>query len=419
MSYPYGLFDPYLPKQALKIQDAPVERVEIISIKDAICFFEAVEKIIESKNASDLQLTLQLTDTTADGGRRSLESVIDLSLKGAHLPLRHSISDKAPRLDCFYFSKDWHNLQCEQNITINFIVFLLHLRLFQDGEERPKWVSEIPWCKELISVANTIEAYRRNLKHDYIAIDVAHGIEGEFGSIEKYKVIRQITLSLMRHCKYSKSAKNSAFIGTWLRALRNCITLENESAFADYFTIAYMWSYGPDASYPANFAFSAQELILAYKMNLLPKNDFIRVLLESCRQPSVAKALTQYDMQRTIAHDIPELHAIIEKLIDTVVEVECRTGPTDVSVIARGLSYISGVNNLARILRRYAKDGSRFVNNDTTNNSMGFHLLSICFPKKDDSLDDLNSILGHDTPDTDTLLNVIEIAPQWINLLPR
>ena len=113
---------------------------------------------------------------------------------------------------------------------------------------------------------------------------------------------------------------------------------------------------------------------------------------------------------------------IASEFIDNILNVELKRGDTE-TVFSKSISTISriyGMDRLIEILKALG-DGAieriTYYSYSTSKNDSLSHLLSVCYPTKDDNAEKLAKYMSESKIKNDRLIDVAMFAPQWIDII--
>lgn len=115
--------------------------------------------------------------------------------------------------------------------------------------------------------------------------------------------------------------------------------------------------------------------------------------------------------------------AIYQTVVDKILEVELKRGDTATlfSPIIHSISAVYGIETLSQILTALGKDTLDRSNytwsDDTSKKSCLSHLLRVCYPKKEDTLELLSKHLKDAGISQRRLIETSLFAPQWMDLI--
>lgn len=239
-----------------------------------------------------------------------------------------------PRLDDFPIAPVWRAMLAEVKTSPACLVFLVwtgnfyafNACQFTDG------VAWLDYAKNLVEDAKDFWQ-----KSPYQSINLGalnEAFMNEMPSEACYAVFRNLILALMT---LEPLPHNMNVTLTTLMSYLAHTTESNDANFSERFRIACEYQYGPNAKAPAMELIWPEDLVRAYRLGVLPENDFIRVFIAWARNhPNWFERFIDPRTREILLANAPGLAAIVDRIGARAMELEAKSGavPTKLSALA-------------------------------------------------------------------------------------
>lgn len=212
------------------------------------------------------------------------------------------------------------------------------------------------------------------------------------------------------------TAAESRMFGIW-RELIHKLKLSDED-FAQWFPCEYRVSHlsGRD------LMLSAEQYFRAWENGIISRDVLMEWLLKpEMEPPQKIRVLTgqrNYQWSRDFCQQHPRSQEIAGVLIDRMVSVEEKRGelPTQLTMHCLGIERLEGAGHFCRLLAALGKDnfvrGYEYSRN-TEKRAVLSRLLKRCYPAKDDTPEELATLLKATDISDRRLAEAVMYAPQW------
>lgn len=212
------------------------------------------------------------------------------------------------------------------------------------------------------------------------------------------------------------TAAESRMLGIW-RELIHKLKLRDED-FALWFPYEYRVAHltGRD------LMLSADHYFRAWENNIITRDVLMEWLLKpEAEPPQKIRVLTgqrKYQWSRDFCQQHPRAQEIADVVIDRMVSVEEKRGelPTPLTMHCLGIERLEGAGHFCRLLAALGKDnfvrGYEFSRN-TEKRAVLSRLLKRCYPAKDDTPEELSTLLKATDISDKRLAEAVMYAPQW------
>ena len=174
-----------------------------------------------------------------------------------------------------------------------------------------------------------------------------------------------------------------------------------------------------DANYELSIFVSNKPVMLNYYKNgefiTREKSSFVKLLAEEgktlCDDDTIPRDSKLYKTGNMFAQTI----------IDKVLDVELKRGDSE-TVFSRSICSIKAIYGLDRFIQILKALGNEALKTSYYSSQMSkreslSHLLSVCYPTKDDNSEKLRELLKDSKITTDRLIEVAMFSPQWMDII--
>ncbi|WP_052948738.1 DUF4132 domain-containing protein [Mesobacillus campisalis] len=204
----------------------------------------------------------------------------------------------------------------------------------------------------------------------------------------------------------------------WQQWTRNSVY--DVSSFSSSFFLAYkLYAY----SGYKYFVPPLDEFLRAYEMKLIDENELIKEIL--VREDSRRRVYEWTNPKERWDKKYPSTAPLKEKVISRILEIELKRGdlPTEMTFLASEIQYFEGMEYFAAILTALDKEtfvrGYIYLFNEgsfTKKESLS-HLLRVCHPKPEETLEGFATLIQGKNISDKRLLEAAMYAPQWIDMV--
>ena len=163
-------------------------------------------------------------------------------------------------------------------------------------------------------------------------------------------------------------------------------------------------------------------------LNVFVKNSPIRFYYNAPRESSSFVKLLAEEGKTLCDDTIPrdsELYKtgnmFAQTIIDKVLDVELKRGDSETvfSKSIRSISAIYGLDRFIQILKALGNEALKtsYYSSQMSKKGSLSHLLSVCYPTKDDNSEKLRELLKGSKITTDRLIEVAMFSPQWMDII--
>ncbi|PEC48591.1 hypothetical protein COJ46_01880 [Bacillus sp. AFS077874] len=170
------------------------------------------------------------------------------------------------------------------------------------------------------------------------------------------------------------------------------------------------------------FKHSPEDLIRAYTLNVIDKNELLKEILSDPKRTKFFREI--YVENSELVKKYPEITKIAQKILDRVLEIELKRGDlaTSVSNFAGGIDYFEGTSYFVQILERLGDEGFVrgyfYASGEEISKKESFSsLLKACYPNEHDHVEILFNLLNAKEISEKRLLEAAMYAPQWLDLV--
>ena len=350
-------------------------------------------------------------------------------------------------LDAFPLAEEMRNLKDKLALNANELIVLnFYLRMFLASrfEEYDSWYLNLlndyfqanlfKSLKEQISKISYL-----SLIHSYIDLLVREIPKSEgFGMAKNFAAYLLKKIPLEQHQKeYTRKSLSdfalpaniklfrkerflamSPEINYWLFLIKDFIY--DDKSFEEYFWIVY--SYYKYGKYSDRLSLFLDDFVQAFEKGLIDENEICKEFLERRTAPDNISEFTNPILLRHRAWSEAFIN-IGNKVVETIVNIEIHRGEmhTPVSHLAAKIQRCYGLEIMVSILLNLEKNafvrGYNFLIGDFTRKQILSHLLKVCYPKKEDTKEKLESLLKGKKVSDKRLIEIGMYAPQWLDLI--